>query len=83
MGNRHEAIIETLRSRGFHLASQTSALAFLTHPDHPGVEVRIGTVFVVIERDGVELYRVRHQEFDVTTALRRLSGLHAPDSEPG
>ncbi len=36
----------------------------MAHQELPGVEVRIGTVYVVVERDGKEIYRSLVREFD-------------------
>jgi hypothetical protein len=82
MREKREEIVEAFRTQGFRLACQSSALAFLIHPAHPGVEVRIGTRFVVIECDGKELYRAGHQEFDLATAMQRLIRLDTLHSEP-
>ncbi len=73
MDGTHEEIVQAFRVRGFRPAYESSAIAILTHPDCPGTEVRVGTVYVVLERDGQEIYRTRHDEFDIAEALRRLS----------
>jgi hypothetical protein len=44
---------------------------FLVHPEYPGLLVRVGTVFVVAERDGVEQARQRLETLDVETLLGR------------
>ena len=36
----------------------------MAHQELPGVEVRIGTVYVVVERDGKEIYKSLLREFD-------------------
>lgn len=58
--------------QGFHLAYQTTAVTLLVHPDHPGLEVRIGTVLAIIERDGREIFRSPVREFAADEALRML-----------
>uniref|UniRef100_A0A7C3A9S7 Uncharacterized protein n=2 Tax=Thermorudis TaxID=1649508 RepID=A0A7C3A9S7_9BACT len=83
MDGTHEDIVEALRSRGFRTAYETSAIAILTHPDRPGVEVRVGTVYVVIELDGREIYRVHHAQFDLAEALRRLADSSAAPTPDG
>jgi hypothetical protein len=45
----------------------------LAHQELPGVEVRIGTVYVVVERDGQQVYRSLAREFDPDEAAKRLS----------
>ncbi len=72
MDGTHKAIMHAFRVRGFRPAYESSAIAILAHPDYPGTEVRVGTVYVVLERDGQEIYRARHDEFDIAEALRRL-----------
>jgi|DewCreStandDraft_1066081.scaffolds.fasta_scaffold18210_2 hypothetical protein len=84
MDGTHEDIVQAFRSRGFRPAYETSAITILTHPDHPGVEVRVGTVYVVIERDRREIYRIHHDRFDMAEALRRLAGpTTSPSPSPG
>lgn len=56
---------EQIESVGFRVAHQSTALTFLVHPECPGVLVRIGTVFVVVERDQREVARFRLDTFRV------------------
>ena len=78
MDGTHEDIVQAFRSRGFRPAYETSAITILTHPDHAGVEIRVGTVYVVIERDRREIYRVHHDQFDIAEALCRLGDPATP-----
>lgn len=51
-------------SRGFHQVYRSTAVRLLAHQGLPGIEVRIGTVYVVVERDGREVYRSALRRFD-------------------
>lgn len=71
--NRVSAIIGQLERVGFRIARQTSSLVFLVHPDHPGLLIRVGTVYLVAERAGQEIARQRLDSFrieDVMSVLR-------------
>jgi hypothetical protein len=46
----------------------------LAHAELPGLEARIGTVYGVVERDGIEIYRASHQDFDRAVAHERIFG---------
>lgn len=67
-----EDIVNRLAARGFQRVYDTAAVHILTHPAQPGLEVRVGTVYVVIERDGREIYRAPLARFDLMQALRRI-----------
>lgn len=66
-------IIRELTSHGFRPSYRSSAVTMLVHPEQPGLEARVGTTQVVIERDGREIYRVSHTGFDIQRALAVLS----------
>ncbi len=66
-----EAAVAEFERVGFRVVRRTSALVFLVHPEYPGLLVRVGTVFVVAERDGVEQARQRLETLDVETLLGR------------
>ncbi len=68
-----DAAARAFLARGFHIVYQSTAIRLLTHPEHPGVEVRIGTNYVVIERDGREIYRSLLADFRIEEALARLA----------
>ena len=61
-----DQIYQWFIDRGFHHTYRSTAIRLLAHPDLPGVEVRIGTVYVVVERDDREIYRILAREFDPT-----------------
>jgi hypothetical protein len=61
-------IAQWFLSQGFRIVYASSAVCLLAHAELPGVEVRIGTVYCVVERDGVEIYRTQHRDFDPATA---------------
>jgi hypothetical protein len=65
-------IVQWFLSQGFRIVYATSAIGLLAHAELPGVEVRIGTVYSVVERDGVEIYRTQHGDFDPATAHVRI-----------
>jgi len=58
------AIVQRLRAHGFQPYYETTAISLLTHPELPGLEVRIGTTMVTFERDGREVYRAPLARFD-------------------
>ena len=73
-------VVRSLTARGFHPIYRSTAVRILVHPDLPGVEVRLGTVYAVVDRDGREVYRAPLTRFDPDAALRRVA---RPDvSEP-
>ncbi len=49
---------------GFHQIYRSTAIRLMAHQELPGVEVRIGTGYVVVERDGKEVYRSLIRDFD-------------------
>jgi len=69
-----QPIFDWFRSQGFQLTYQSTAVYLLAHFEQPGVEVRIGTVYTVVERDGHEIYRTQHLEFDPVVAHDRIFG---------
>ncbi|ACZ39608.1 hypothetical protein [Sphaerobacter thermophilus] len=71
MAGSTAAIVQRLRALGFQTYYETTAIYLLTHPDLPGLEVRIGTTIVTFERDGREVYRAPIARFDLETALAR------------
>jgi len=72
-------VARQLTGRGFHLTYRSTAVRILAHPDLPGVEVRLGTVYVVADRDGREVYRAPASRFDLDTAVARMG---ASDATP-
>ncbi len=58
--------------KGFHLIYRSTAIRLLAHQELPGVEVRIGTGYVVIERDRKEVYRSLVREFDPNDVAARV-----------
>ncbi len=69
-----EPIIEWFRNQGFRIVYVSSAVCLLAHTDLPGLEARIGTVYSVVERDGVEIFRTQHRDFDPEHAHDRIFG---------
>lgn len=69
-----EAIVHWLVHQGFHIAYESTAIYLLAHAELPGVEARVGTVYSVVERDGVEIYRTAHRDFDPAVARERIFG---------
>lgn len=65
-------ILHELTQHGFRPAYRSSAITVLVHPEQPGLEVRVGTTRVVIERDGRQIYRASHSDFDIQRALSTL-----------
>lgn len=59
-----DQIYRWFAGHGFHVTYESTAVRLLAHPELPGVEVRIGTVYVVVERDGAEVFRSPTREFD-------------------
>jgi hypothetical protein len=64
-----DEIIRELAHHSFRLAYRSSAVAILIHPEHPGLEVRLGTTQVVVARDQVEIYRAAQAEVDIRDLL--------------
>lgn len=52
-----DSVALALIERGFRETVRSTAVRVLRHPDAPGLEVRLGTVYVVAERDDREIYR--------------------------
>ena len=73
MAASESVILQELTHYGFRPAYRSSAVTLLVHPEQPGLEVRVGTTHVVIERDGQEIYRSLHSGFDIQRALAVLS----------
>ncbi len=71
--SEQEAAVAKLERAGFRVVRRTSALMFLAHPEYPGLLIRVGTVFVVVERNGVEYGRQRLEKLDVETLLGRVT----------
>jgi hypothetical protein len=69
-----EPIVEWFRSHGFRIVYISSAVCLLAHAELPGLEARIGTVYSVVERDGTEIYRMQHRDFDPAVAYERIFG---------
>ncbi len=69
-----DPIVEWFRSQGFRIVYVSSAICLLAHAELPGLEARIGTVYGVVERDGIEIYRASHQDFDRAVAHERIFG---------
>lgn len=69
-----EPIVEWFRSQGFRIVYVSSAVCLLAHAELPGLEARIGTVYSVVERDGVEIFRTQHLDFDPAVAGERILG---------
>lgn len=66
-----DAIVQALRARGFRTTYETTAIRLLSHPDLPGLEVRVGTTTIVFERAGQEVYRAPLDRVDLAAALAR------------
>ncbi len=64
MQSQADQIYQWFVDQGFHLTYRSTAIRLLAHAELPGVEVRIGTGWVVVERDGAEVYRSLIREFD-------------------
>ena len=71
-------VARQLTARGFHPIYHTIAVRIFVHPDRPGVEVRLGTVYVVVDRDGREVYRAPLARFDLDTAIARMAAPAIP-----
>ncbi len=67
-----EQISSWFVEQGFHLTYRSTAIRLLAHPDLPGVEARIGTGYVVVERDGQEIFRELIREFEPDELLARV-----------
>jgi len=63
------SVLDQLERAGFRVARRTSALLFLVHPAYPGLQLRVGTVYVVAERNGREIARQRLDALDVEALL--------------
>jgi hypothetical protein len=75
-----DEIIRELVQHGFRLGYRSSAIATLVHPDYPGLEVRLGTIQVVVERDHVELYRAALADVDLRELLAAARAVASSDS---
>ncbi len=73
-------ILNALTEYGFRPAYRSSAVTVLVHPEQPGLEVRVGTTQAVIERDGREIYRASHREFDINRALTMFASERSRES---
>lgn len=69
-----EPIVEWFRSQGFRIVYASSAICLLAHAELPGIEARIGTVYCVVERDGVEIFRSQLRDFEPAVARQRIFG---------
>ena len=67
-----DQISQWFTDRGFHLTYQSTAIRLLVHPELPGVEVRVGTVYVVVERDGREVFRSLTRAFDPNGSISKV-----------
>ena len=67
-----ERLVGQLQEAGFRIHHRSTAVILLGHPDYPGIEARIGTVYLVLARDDQDLYRAPLATADVPEALRRL-----------
>lgn len=72
MSDRAIEIVDLLVRHGFVRSYDTIAVHLLVHPDLPGLEVRVGTIYVVAERDGQEVYRELLAQVDTGRLLARL-----------
>jgi hypothetical protein len=61
-----------LEEYGFRTVYESTAVAILSHPERPGLDVRVGTSYVVANRNGKELYRSQRRAFDLRDCLRKL-----------
>lgn len=64
MESNSDRVYRWFVDHGFHLIYRSTAIRLMAHQELPGVEVRIGTVYVVVERDGKEIYKSLLREFD-------------------
>ncbi len=69
--------IARLERAGFRVARRTSALAFLVHPAYPGLQLRVGTVYLVAECDSREIVRQRLDALDVAQLLATIERVRA------
>ncbi len=67
-----EQISNWFLDQGFHLTYRSTAIRLLAHPDLPGVEARIGTGYVVVDRDGQEIFRELIREFESDDLIARV-----------
>jgi hypothetical protein len=76
----HDEIRQQLEERGFRAVYESTAVSILAHPDAPGLDVRVGTNYVVGNRNGKEFYRAQRPAFDLHDCLRRTGLLLRPSS---
>lgn len=74
MDETTEPIVEWFRRQGFRVVYVSSAVCLLAHSELPGLEARVGTVYSVVERDGTEIFRTQHRNFDSAVAHQRIFG---------
>lgn len=67
-----EQISNWFVDQGFHLTYRSTAIQIFAHPNLPGVEARIGTGYVVVERDGHEIFRALIRQFDPDVLITRI-----------
>ena len=67
-----EELVRQLQDAGFRVDYRSTAVIRLVHHAYPGVEVRLGTVYLVVARDAREIYRAPLRSASVSEALRRL-----------
>ena len=72
MPTEAEELVRQFQDAGFRVDYRSTAVTRLVHHAHPGVEVRIGTVYLVVARDERELYRAPLRSANLATALSRL-----------
>lgn len=73
-------VIKALIQHGFRPVYRSSAVTVLVHPEQPGLEARVGTTQSVIEREGREIYRAPHGDFDIKRALAVFSSERSRES---
>lgn len=73
MNASHDEIVRGFLDHGFRISYRSTAITLLAHPEHPGLAVRVGTVWVVAERDGRVFYHVHRDAFDIGEALARIA----------
>lgn len=66
MRTRHDQLVDELCDAGFLVTYHSTAVTLLVHPGYPGLEARIGTAMVVVERDGHEVFRAPLREFEAS-----------------
>lgn len=72
--------LDELIRHGFRTAYRSTAVTVLVHAEQPGLEVRLGTTQVVIERDGREIYRASHSRFDIERAMAAIAAVRSRES---